>query len=916
MDCAVVAASTRKKVKFNVEWSGLSCVWFITCVFVRSADIHWWESPWILFPERWYIIVLLISLLLLQEPFLAVMTFYPVLGASTRLHVAADATIGIGVQGVLFVYLCLFRGLPFHTAAMTKRRTEQQRQMLQLRRAAKYVAKANLPTSPTEEGISEYVKDYFERFGDVDGSASTSFLRLQNDPCSDGWADFLLLKLLLLLVGIASVVGTSYCRFPPDDEDVSVLSDSMIHRYKLIYIICVIVQMATLIVWMFLIIGAALDAGRKLRRQPFLGTRPVQLAYRILFAHVSLGFIVLSVSFAMNLSQLRRKWSISNHIHPDLMISGVEDNSSIELTIQVLSSIARQFPYSGTAASVGSGKVLFATVSILITAFIFLPAHILDEDNDDQYVETWGVARTHLNDKLHDQRRLRRDKRLVVNLARDSKTWRVFPLPIKQSSVVTTMLHDDVFQLYKDMYTDGNTKGRGVVSVGPYTPVFCLELACWLNEASWQAYYAPSGITPNDPGIAGMNLEGLGLRLEGAIYDESTDTQAYVATNVYHQVDGEEDTIIVVAFRGSASSTNLQTDLKSRQVPLLDQLAGIGSAPFCIFSDRVEVYDDNGWIWDTPVPQTKESVQCVTSWTSVKPSCVPSIYNREEQPSKLSAVSKGARKILQATPVARDSFPLVHEGFQEVYTHIRKKLLELLFPVMQRQLEASLGGGAAGTNREPLALPKIYCTGHSLGGSLAQLLALDLANNCELVIPTQLNSDLEHFYDADAGGKSSKWPNAAADQLRLQPPIAVYTFGQPRVGNKAFSRLYKQRVPHTFRVVNEGDAVTSMPNYLCCGGIYKHSGLEVLLDEGQTGNILVGPTVVETLFRFHQVRTSVVAHTMQRYRDCLECAFSADELLEYYRGHNLVVKGVGGKNEAVVTPVDIPEWMTQNRVRK
>jgi hypothetical protein len=107
------------------------------------------------------------------------------------------------------------------------------------------------------------------------------------------------------------------------------------------------------------------------------------------------------------------------------------------------------------------------------------------------------------------------------------------------------------------------------------------------------------------------------------------------------------------------------------------------------------------------------------------------------------------------------------------------------------------------------------------------------------------------------------------------------------VGNKAFSRLYKQKVPHSFRVVNEGDAFTTMPNYLFCGGLYKHAGLEVILDGGMTGNVLVGPTVVETLFRFHKVRTNLMAHQMQRYRECLECIFDDSQLMEYYKDHNI-----------------------------
>lgn len=130
------------------------------------------------------------------------------------------------------------------------------------------------------------------------------------------------------------------------------------------------------------------------------------------------------------------------------------------------------------------------------------------------------------------------------------------------------MLQDRGYQLYKSMHIEyDNTRERGVVSVGPYTPVFCVELACWLNEASWQAYYSPAGLLEESAAsIKGMNLESIGLRLEGAVYDTATDSQAYVATNIGPQVDGDEDSIIVIAFRGTASKSNVQTDLRHRQV--------------------------------------------------------------------------------------------------------------------------------------------------------------------------------------------------------------------------------------------------------------------------------------------------------------------------------------------------------------
>ena len=60
---------------------------------------------------------------------------------------------------------------------------------------------------------------------------------------------------------------------------------------------------------------------------------------------------------------------------------------------------------------------------------------------------------------------------------------------------------------------------------------------------------------------------------------------------------------------------------------------------------------------------------------------------------------------------------------------------------------------------------------------------------------------------------------------------------------------------------------------------------------------------------FHDVRTNIVAHTMERYRNCLECAFQQHELHEYYKGHN------GGKDTDEIHPsnTSIPEWMTQKR---
>ena len=800
---------------------------------------------------------------------------------------------------------------------MTRKRAEHQRKYFQLRHAAKYVIDGdNLDTEENEDAINTYIKEYYERHGDTDGSAYPRHLKLESDPFSSSWADFLFGKLLLLFVGIASVISTAYCRFPPAIADVTEASKRTIDNYKAVYVASIAIQFLTSFVWVALIIRAALESGRRLRSEPFLSTRPAQLAYRVLFAHITLGFTALAVSFVVGMFRFLQKWSLQDDggIHSSTSF-GADQTSNLEVILRVLSQVARQFPYSGTAASVGPGRILFATVSILITAFIFLPAHILEEEIGDHERKLLLGQMGAIQEKVVEKRRLRRDKRLVVHLARDTRTWRVFPLPIKQTAASATLLQEKGFQIFGSLRTQANNvRDRGVVSVGPYTPVFCLELACWLNEASWQAYYSPTGLSDKAPTADRMNLESIGLQLEGAVLDEATGTQSYVATNLSAQVDGEEDSIIVVAFRGTANTVNLKTDFRAKQVALLDQLAGVGSPPFCIFPDRVEVYDSDGWIWDTPNSKTANDLSCVLAPNE---NCLPYHYKRSKS-SGFATVSEGARAILKATPVAKDTFPCVHEGFQDVYTLIRRKVLDILLPVLQRQFAKALER-SNGEDDEPLALPKIYITGHSLGGSLAQFLALDLANNCEMVLKVNSGDHLvpedELFNLPTPNSMASKsWSFDSAnfevsehpEELRLQPPISVYSFGQPRVGNKPFSRFYKQRVPHTFRVVNEGDVITSMPNFVFCRGTYKHAGLEVLLDEGLTGNILVGPTVVETMFRFHEVRTNMVAHTMDRYRDCLECAFEPHELQEYYKGHS-------SPSDDQDSSANIPKWMTQVR---
>ena len=102
---------------------------------------------------------------------------------------------------------------------------------------------------------------------------------------------------------------------------------------------------------------------------------------------------------------------------------------------------------------------------------------------------------------------------------------------------------------------------------------------------------------------------------------------------------------------------------------------------------------------------------------------------------------------------------------------------------------------------------KIYVTGHSLGGALAILGALELR----------------------------------AQQLT---PALVVTFGQPRVGNAAFAQLYNAQLrENTWRVINQNDVVPRTPGWLFS---YRHCGQEILLDEW--GSYDVNPPLACKLF--------------------------------------------------------------------
>jgi triacylglycerol lipase len=134
----------------------------------------------------------------------------------------------------------------------------------------------------------------------------------------------------------------------------------------------------------------------------------------------------------------------------------------------------------------------------------------------------------------------------------------------------------------------------------------------------------------------------------------------------------------------------------------------------------------------------------------------------------------------------------VHKGFLEDFESLHADLFHAIRNILARKSKPFV---------------PIFVTGHSLGGGLAILCALEFVRQ-------HLNV------------------------------VGVYTFGQPRVGNHAFAKLYAYRpnvLDHlTFRVVNENDIVPRVP----FPPIYRHVGQKIFLRA--PNGVLINPHWWET----------------------------------------------------------------------
>ncbi|KAJ3680000.1 hypothetical protein LUZ60_016278 [Juncus effusus] len=150
----------------------------------------------------------------------------------------------------------------------------------------------------------------------------------------------------------------------------------------------------------------------------------------------------------------------------------------------------------------------------------------------------------------------------------------------------------------------------------------------------------------------------------------------------------------------------------------------------------------------------------------------------------------------------------VHSGFLNAYDSVRTRILTLLkFAIGYNDKD----------DITSLPLWHVYITGHSLGGALATLLALELSSS-QMAKKGVIN-------------------------------VTMYNFGSPRVGNRRFAQVYNSKVKDSWRIVNHRDIIPTVPRlmgychvaepvYLGAGSLKEALKNQEIKEDGYQGDVI------------------------------------------------------------------------------
>lgn len=211
-------------------------------------------------------------------------------------------------------------------------------------------------------------------------------------------------------------------------------------------------------------------------------------------------------------------------------------------------------------------------------------------------------------------------------------------------------------------------------------------------------------------------------------------------------------------------------------------------------------------------------------------------------------------------------FAVSFDIIRRVYRHVKRRAPKFIRPLTAPQIHQGFWIAYANVRErihmavrsELLIEPAdVLVTGHSLGGGLSTLCAVDLSIHT-------INKLNKHFL--------SKYNSLTfmAEHSHHKPSqflihhrhihMTMYNIGSPPVGNSTFAAFYDRHIPDSFRIVNDGDMITSTSLAYC------HIGTEIIIDgiEG-SGSIIIDPSFVERQFRV-RVKTSMTVHATSAYQ--------------------------------------------------
>ena len=317
------------------------------------------------------------------------------------------------------------------------------------------------------------------------------------------------------------------------------------------------------------------------------------------------------------------------------------------------------------------------------------------------------------------------------------------------------------------------------------------------NPATWFANSTPRG----PRGAAGVDWSEIALRLGGAAAGGDAfeaccfveNTRSNTQCSIFRQA---ESRTLVLSFRGTQQDemTDILTDLSFQQRPATakaDEQSVAARQAAVRTREAAEQLEGAlkaalASLRADDAPAALDELRQIDALGGLVRTAVEAereVNARQGPPS--SAVADSGLRPYDGPP------PMVHSGFYTALKSVLPRLLRLL-----PQLTADGAGPGSWT---------VYMTGHSLGGALATLMAWEVEALRERELPSI--------------GR-----------------VALYNFGSPRVGNRAFCESFNRAVGEAFRIVNRDDVVARVPNFRLPGGEWQQVGRTVLVRADAPGD--------------------------------------------------------------------------------